>query len=528
MYRKYLILVMIFHVMFLTGQNKPNILWLVCEDQSLFFEAYGDSNAYTPNINQLANLGTVYENCFTVSPVCSPSRSSIITGMYPTSIGTQNMRAYKKDSKGNKNHLELPYYSPLPNREIKFFTEQLRLNGYYCTNNSKEDYNMMSSPLAWDESSKNAHWRNRDINQPFFSIFNFNITHESKIWKNNNNKNSINESVILPEIFPDNEDIKHDFQVNYSNIEKLDEKIGEIIYQLKEDNLFDSTIIFFFSDHGGPFPRYKRSIYDTGIQCPLIIKWINQDTANRNDQLISFVDFAPTLLDISNTESSHSMEGVSFYNKDLRKYIFAATDRFDESRDQRRCIRTKNYKLIFNMDTLSSISKEINYRKQMKTMQVLDSLNDNNLIEGYFKKWYLNKKDKYEFYDISKDPFEIENLYYDSSHINEIDKLKTQLNIWINSSEFCKMSETEMLNQMFKNDFSLRKLNPPEIIKSEKGLFIHPIENGVSVGYRQKGDKKWNIYNENMSLNFPAEIEILMFKPGYETYTNLIKYNIKE
>ena len=184
MCRKYLILVMIFHVMFLTGQNKPNILWLVCEDQSLFFEAYGDSNAYTPNINQLANLGTVYENCFTVSPVCSPSRSSIITGMYPTSIGTQNMRAYKKDSKGNKNHLELPYYSPLPNKEIKFFTEQLRLNGYYCTNNSKEDYNMMSSPLAWDESSKNAHWRNRDINQPFFSIFNFNITHESKIWKN--------------------------------------------------------------------------------------------------------------------------------------------------------------------------------------------------------------------------------------------------------------------------------------------------------------------------------------------------------
>ena len=179
MCRKYLILVMIFHVMFLTGQNKPNILWLVCEDQSLFFEAYGDSNAYTPNINQLANLGTVYENCFTVSPVCSPSRSSIITGRYPTSIGTQNMRAYKKDSKGNKNHLELPYYSPLPNKEIKFFTEQLRLNGYYCTNNSKEDYNMMSSPLAWDESSKNAHWRNRDINQPFFSIFNFNITHES-------------------------------------------------------------------------------------------------------------------------------------------------------------------------------------------------------------------------------------------------------------------------------------------------------------------------------------------------------------
>ena len=171
---------------FCFGKESPNFLWLVCEDQSLFFSMYGDSSANTPNINQLAKDGIVYQNCYTPSPVCAPSRSSLITGMYPTTLGTQHMRAYKKFNKGNNinSHNSLPYYSAKPKKPVRFFTEDLRAKGYYCSNNSKEDYNMITSPLAWDESSEEAHWRNRENNQPFFSVFNFNVTHESNIWKN--------------------------------------------------------------------------------------------------------------------------------------------------------------------------------------------------------------------------------------------------------------------------------------------------------------------------------------------------------
>jgi arylsulfatase A-like enzyme len=155
----------------LNAQEKPNFLWLVCEDQSLFFAAYGDSNAYTPNINQLAKDGIVYENCFSTSPVCAPSRSSLITGLYPTNIGTQHMRAYKRGKRGNNPHNNLPFYSPVPERRVQFFTEILRAGNYYCSNNSKEDYNMHCSPLAWDESSPKAHWRKREGSQPFFFCF---------------------------------------------------------------------------------------------------------------------------------------------------------------------------------------------------------------------------------------------------------------------------------------------------------------------------------------------------------------------
>ena len=173
----------------------------------------------------------------------------------------------------------LPIYSAVPKRKVQFFTEILRANGYYCSNNSKEDYNMETSPLAWDESNKNAHLRNREKNKPFFSVFNFNITHESRIWGSytQHSMEAVNK-VILPPFFPENDIIKNDYVTNYKNIETLDNQIGEIINELKEDDLYEKTIIFFYSDHGGPFPRYKRSIYDTGLKCPLIIKWIEKNT----------------------------------------------------------------------------------------------------------------------------------------------------------------------------------------------------------------------------------------------------------
>ena len=241
--------------------------------------------------------------------------------MYPTTIGTHHMRAYKKSAENNtiNSQNSLPYYSAKPKKIIRFFTEDLRAKGYYCTNNSKEDYNMITSPLAWDESSKAAHWRNKKEGQSFFSVFNFNVTHESNIWKNKNtySKEEL-ENVLMPNFFPDDDGIKSDLLTNYKNIEKLDEQIGVIIDQLKSDGLYENTIIFFFSDHGGPFPRYKRSIYETGLRIPMLAKWIDDTCKGNSYQLVSLIDFAPTILDAANIEREFLFEGVSFFKKDQR------------------------------------------------------------------------------------------------------------------------------------------------------------------------------------------------------------------
>jgi len=513
--KKTLIAIFSFVYINFNSQEKTNILWLVCEDQSLFFSSYFDSIAKTPNLDELASNGIVYDNFFAVSPVCSPSRSSIITGMYPTTIGTQHMRAYKKNKDSINSKTNLPFYSAVPKSNIKFFTENLRKMGYFCTNNSKEDYNMEMSPLAWNESNKNAHWRNRNENQPFFSVFNFNITHESRMWGNykKHSNDEINK-IILPPFFPNNNTIKNDFVTNYKNIEKLDKQVGEIINQLKDDGLYENTVIFFFSDHGGPFPRYKRSIYDSGLKCPLIIKWTKTRNEPRNNQMISFIDLAPTILELTKSETNYEMEGVSFYNQNNRDYIFAATDRFDEYTDKRRCVRNKEFKLIINCDTNSSIMKPVMYRQNMKTMRILDSLNDLKQNTISMERWYKKTKPKYELYDIANDPYELNNLYTNKDYDSIFYELKKKLDNWIVKSDYGNIKENQILKEMWPNG-EKPKLKDPSIIKKDNGINIISNNNNSSVGWRNNKTENWKIYSTDEIINPENSFEIIVFKPGY-------------
>ena len=508
------------------GQESPNFLWLVCEDQSLFFSMYGDSSANTPNLNQLAKDGIVYQNCYTPSPVCAPSRSSLITGMYPTTLGTQHMRAYKNSTGNNaiNLHNSLPYYSAKPKKPIRFFTEDLRANGYYCTNNSKEDYNMKTSPLAWDESSQTAHWRNRQEGQAFFSVFNFNTTHESNIWKNQitYSKEEL-ENVLIPNFFPENDGIKSDLLTNYKNIEKLDKQIGVIIDQLKSDSLYENTIIFFFSDHGGPFPRYKRSIYETGLRVPMLAKWINHTSRGNNYQLVSFIDFAPTIIDAANIEREFPFEGVSFFKKNQRKYAYAATDRFDDGNDMRRSIRGSDFKLIYNGEITTPVYKLVSYRQQMKTMQVLDSLHNKKGLNTYFSNWFSKQKDQFELYEVSKDYYEANNLMANPKYEQVFKKLQYHLFAWIEESDFGNMSESDMLNYMFTNSISIPKLNMPEIIENDLGYLIQSNNLNTSVGWRNKNEKIWNIYSVNELIKPKDNFEVLLFKAGYEVHIKAFK-----
>ena len=235
-------------------ENRPNIIWLVCEDQSqIFFPMYGDHTVELPNLKALAEDSVIYENMHATTPVCSPARSAIITGMYPTSLGTHNMRAYNEGRSTNQPQLNIPSYSPSFPSNIKPFTMYLRQEGYYCTNSNKEDYNFKISDDAWDQScnycqgaqKEDIHWRNRSPNQSFFSVFNFQITHEAQIWEQADNDLFIStDQVSVPPYFPNHETVKKDLAINYSNLIRMDYQLGERIKELKDEGLYDNSYIF--------------------------------------------------------------------------------------------------------------------------------------------------------------------------------------------------------------------------------------------------------------------------------------------
>ncbi|MCE7796399.1 sulfatase-like hydrolase/transferase [Sphingobium sufflavum] len=322
------------------GAARPNILWLVSEDNNPFIGAYGDRLARTPTIDRLAKGGVLFRNAYSNAPVCAPSRFAILTGVYPESCApAQHMRAV----------------AHLP-EEFRTYPELLRSAGYFCTNNSKTDYNCDVKPAAiWDRQGKEAHWRERAAGQPFMAVFNHDTTHESRIFTPTPGAVTP-EEVRIPAYLPDTPGIRRDYASYYNLMEAMDRQIGARIAELEADGLADDTIIFYYSDNGGVRPRSKRYCYDEGHRCALVVhvppRWRHLAPAapgSTIDAPVSFIDLAPTLLSIAGIRQPAQMAGRPLLGERKgapQKYAFGMRNRMDERYDFSRTVTDGRWRYI--------------------------------------------------------------------------------------------------------------------------------------------------------------------------------------
>ncbi len=500
-------------------ENQPNILWIVTEDISPTLSFYGDNTAKTPNLDALAKESMIYDNAFATVGVCAPSRSSIITGMYPTSIGTMHMRTgkdvmswgkrvYKKnygrnDIEGN----QIREYSAVIPENIKCYTEYLRAEGYFCTNNEKTDYQFAAPLTAWDENNKQAHWRNRPKNKPFFAVFNIGTTHESQLWKKENLPLTVNpKDVIVPPYLPDNKATRHTIARHYSNVELMDAEVGAFIKQLKEDDLYNNTIIFFYSDHGGPLPRQKREIYDSGLKVPFMIKAINSKTKGRTDRLISFVDLAPTMLSLAEIEIPNYMQGHTFLgNQDIakRKYVYGSSDRFDGFTDRTRSVRNKQFLYLRNSFPEKTKYKDVAYRKNISMMPVFLELKEEGKLNATQKIWFGTKTTE-ELYDCENDPHNLNNLAKNPEYTTVLSKMRLALLNQLQSvPDLGELPEAKLINSMWPN-FEQPKTASVEINSDSNTVSLSSKTKGVSIAYLIKEfsnkkvdfDSHWQLYTK--------------------------------
>ena len=306
------------------SRDRPNILWLVSEDNAPWIGAYGDRMARTPHLDALARKGIVYENAFSTAPVCAPSRFAILTGVHAQSNApAQHMRAR----------------AAFP-AALSTYPDLLRRAGYHCTNNAKPDYNCDVDPAAiWVESSDRAHWRSRPAGAPFVTVFNTMTTHERFLFKPVPGAASPAE-VRVPRYLPDTPAIRQDFASYHNLIERMDGEIGARLAELEADGLADDTIVFYYSDHGGILPRTKHYAYNEGFRAPLIVylppKWAHLAPAPAGSRIkapVSFVDLAPTLLSLAGVAKPATMQGRAFLGRPAvacNRIVFGARDRMDE------------------------------------------------------------------------------------------------------------------------------------------------------------------------------------------------------
>ncbi len=429
--------------------HRPNILWIVADDLGTDLGCYGVESVNTPNLDQLAEEGTSYMNFFTVTAVCSPSRSTLITGMYPVSIDAHQHRTQ------NKKPLQDP---------VKPITQFFRNAGYFSFNSDfrdpqkpgKQDYNFLADSLY-----DGTHWSQCPDGTPFFGQVQIFYPHRPFI------KDTVNpvdlQSLTIPPYYPDHPITRKDWAEYLEFIQLLDKEVGKVLEDLDREGLLSETIIFFFGDQGRPHVRAKQFLYDGGIKTPLIIRYPDLTGKRiKTDQMVSNIDIPAASLYLAGIEKPGHLQGKNFLgNKsEGRKYIFAMRDRRDETVDRIRAVRSKNYKYIRNYYPDLPYTQFNAYKKfrypVLTLMEVLEEKGELNDIQIIFMS---DTRPEEELYDIINDPFEIKNLAGNIQYTDTLTHYRMILEKWIKDADKGNYPEDsaeilyarELMNERFKS-----------------------------------------------------------------------------
>ncbi|MEW4561642.1 sulfatase-like hydrolase/transferase [Bremerella sp. JC770] len=408
----------------LAAADLPNILWITSEDNGPELGCYGDKYADSPNIDSIAAKGMKYKRAWSNAPVCAPARTTIISGIYPPALGAEHMRSQTVLPKG-----------------MHMFPHYLHAAGYYCTNNSKEDYNLAKDALVWNESNGKAHWRHRKEGQPFFAVFNFTTSHESQLRKRPHTPVHDPAGVRVPAYHPDTPEVRRDWAQYYDKITEMDKQVGKVLAQLKEDGLEEDTIIFYYGDHGSGMPRSKRWPYDSGLHVPMIVHVPEKfkhlapkeyEVGGTSERLVSFVDLAPTVLSLAGIEPKEWMQGHAFmgqYETKPPKYMFGFRGRMDERYDMVRSATDGRFIYIRNYMPHKIYGQHIDYMFQTPTTQVWKKMYDaGELNEAQSHFW--EEKPAEELYDLENDPDEVNNLADDPRYAEQKKGLSQAVYQW--------------------------------------------------------------------------------------------------
>jgi uncharacterized sulfatase len=404
-----------------TPDIRPNILWITCEDSGRHLGCYGFPVAVTPNLDRLAAKGTRYRHAWSNSPVCSAARTTIITGCYPASLGAEHHRSAVRIP-------ELFY----------LFPQYLRNTGYYCTNNSKTDYNVQSKTSGWwDDSNQNAHWKNRKENQPFFAVFNLTMTHESRMRDEYElSRDTVN--TPIPPYHPDTPESRRNWTQYHERITQMDTRCGELLKELEEFGLSEDTIVFFFSDHGSGLTRNKQTPLDSGLGVPLIIyipekfQHLAPDdykSGEFSSRLISFVDLAPTILSLAGIPIPQHIQGKAFAGKfetTKRSYVYGFRSRIDERPELIRSISDGRFVYARNFHPEIIYGALGAYSLQTPTTRVWRQLYHEGKLSEH-QKFFWELKPTEELYDLETDPFEMNNLADSKQYQSKRQELQTAL-----------------------------------------------------------------------------------------------------
>lgn len=511
------------------SQEQPNILLLIAEDISPYLGCYGDSTAKSPTIDSLASKGIRFDKMYAPVGVCAPSRSALMTGMFPTSIGANHMRT----GGGPLAHpFRMPSYQVILPEDMKAFTEYMRAAGYFCTNNRKTDYQFKNQLSFWDESHNEATWEHRPENKPFFSVFSYLESHESRLWESKNDTLWVKPENVTPPPYLLNDSIgKRDYAIMYSNIYRMDQRVANEIDKIKKAGLMDNTIIIFMSDNGGPMPRQKRSLYERGTRIPFIVVFPDGYKANTvDDRMLNMADIPPTVLSLAGIEPPEHMDGKAFlgeYSENaVRDYVFSIRERMDADYDKQISVRNKEYRYVRNYLPHQPEYLDIGYRLNLASMgKMLEVKNDLNQDQA---SWFTYPRPKEELYHTEEDMHEMKNLAGDPDYKQVLVEMRlladeVEAEFW----PYKDLTEYELIDQI--GNTGNIQVAKPSIELNGNRVSLSSSTKGTSFVYQINGDGEkdslWTYYTEPIELKKGDNLKVIGTRAGYEQ-SKIVEFNL--
>jgi uncharacterized sulfatase len=449
----------------LTAADRPNIVLIGAEDLSPSLGCYGDPDAITPNLDRLAAQGARFTRCFTHAPVCAPSRSGLITGVYPTTLGTLHMRS------------KLVKTPPL-------FVDHLRKAGYFVAWPGKTDFNF-DLPKGWVDTTQD--WTKKpDLlpkDRPWFAYINFTVTHESqaRVPEAKYEKNAARlkpeerhdrSKVKLPPYYPDTPAVRECVGKYHDNVTAMDYLVGDVLKLLDERKWADNTVVIFFGDHGWGLPRGKRWPYDSGTRVPFLVRWPGKvEPGSVREDLTCFLDVGPTVLSLAGAEAPPHMQGRVFLGEKTQpapKYVFSCRDRMDEVYDRVRSVRGERYRYVRNFHPELPYMQWLNYLDEMPIQKDWRRLAFEGKLNPVQMQWWARTKPKEELYDLRSDPYEVKNLAGSPEHEGTLKEMRAALEKWIkDTKDLGEVPEQELIDRglvrdLLNNEYAERLKKHPK------------------------------------------------------------------
>ena len=528
---------------------RPNILLLVAEDLSPRVGAFGDPLARTPHLDRLAAEGVRYTRVFTTAGVCAPSRAALILGRHQNATGSGHMRTASRPDGA---------YTSVPPMDAKAFPELLRAAGYFTYQQGKLDYQFSGPfpgsgpPSIWDVEDGSGGWSDRDAGRPFFGMVNFMVTHESGLfpplgtwprsglhfvmqlaqaWYRRGFSDRVvptdPEAVVVPAYYPDLPEIRRDIARQYDNVQVMDAQVGALLDRLEDEGLADSTIVIWTTDHGDGLPRAKRELFHAGIHVPLIIRWPDAlrptglEPGSVDDQLISFVDLAATILCIAGVSLPAGLHGRDFLDPTAppRSFVYAARDRIDEWTDRQRAVFDGRFKYIRSFYPDLPAGMYLAFREHLGSMRAWRAAHERGELSPA-ERLFFEPPGEEQLYDLLRDPDEVSNRVHDPDYAPILERMRrAYAGFTERVPDLGAIPEADLVAR-FRPD-GRQPITPPPAFTIDPApggatLTILPPEPMASIEYRVGGGR-WQLYTRPIRLAGGERVEARAVRYGWAT-----------